>query len=148
MMLTWEGIRLSKDDEKVLNNPPQMDSAGNSVFASRTSSRHLANGLRNGTMMKSLTQNQSFELVEALHGHVSSRKLYLKVACLAVLKYDSSGEPLSPAEVANRSRKYTQKNCTMSPRTCASVLAMLSRLGLIGRTPRKPFHYWWGVDGN
>ena len=98
--------------------------------------------------MKSLSQNQAFELVTALNGHVSSRKLYLKVACLAVLKYETTGEPMSPSEVANRSRKYTQKNCTMSPRTCASVLAMLSRMGVIGRTPKKPFHYWWGVDGN
>lgn len=140
---------MSHDQQKTHSIPPKVEPAGTvSVFASRVSPHLLATNLKNGTMMKSLSHQQALDLVMALDGHVSSRKLYLKVACLAVLKYESSGEPMTPSEVASRSRKYTQKNCTMSPRTCASVLAMLSRLKIISRTPSKPFSYWWGYHGD
>lgn len=130
-----------RDKTKGASSVLQEDSAES--ISSRTSPHLLASQIRNGTMTKSLSMPQAIDLVDVLKGHVSSRKLYLKVACLAVLKYDSDGEPLTPAEVSFRSKKYTSKNCTMSPRTCASVLAMLSRIGIVGRTQGKPFYYWW-----
>ena len=130
-----------RDKTKGATSVLQQDSAES--ISPRTSPHLLAQQIRNGTMTKSLTMPQVNDLVNALQGHVSSRRLYLKVACLAVLKYESDGEPMTPAEVSFRSKKYTSKNCTMSPRTCASVLAMLSRLKIIGRTQSKPFYYWW-----
>ncbi len=73
----------------------------------------------------------------------SSRRIYLKIAVLAVLKYQSHGRPLTAREVRDLGQRYIPRNQQWSNQVVGSILGMLSRMKLIDRSYDKPYVYWW-----
>ena len=108
------------------------------------SERTVVNAL-NGSL-KELTLEQASELYEYTGGRLKGRKIYLKIAVLAVLKYQSHGRPLSARQVRDLGQKYIPRNQQWSNQVVGSILGMLSRMKLIHRSYDSPYVYWW--DGN
>lgn len=108
------------------------------------SERTVINAL-NGSL-KELTIEQANELYEYTGGRLKGRKIYLKIAVLAVLKYQSHGRPLSARQVCDLGKRYIPRNQQWSNQVVGSILGMLSRMKLIHRSYDKPYVYWW--DGN
>ena len=98
--------------------------------------------LKNGAL-RNLNLQQTNDLLEIIDGKVSKRKRYLKVAILAALKYDTDKTDgyLRASEIAQRARKYTNKNCDMSSRIAGNLLGNLYRIGLVDRTVSPPYQY-------
>ncbi len=96
----------------------------------------------NGSL-KGLSIEQVREMYDHTGGRLKGRKIYLKLACLAVLKYQSNGRPLSARQVRELGDKYIPNGQGWSNQVVGSVLGMLSRMGLIDRSYDKPHTYWW-----
>ena len=96
----------------------------------------------NGSL-KELTLEQVSALYEYTGGRLKGRRIYLKIAVLAVLKYQSHGRPLTAREVRDLGQRYIPRNQQWSNQVVGSILGMLSRMKLIQRSYDKPYVYWW-----
>tara|TARA_R100001377_G_C3178459_1_gene105681 strand:+ start:418 stop:756 length:339 start_codon:yes stop_codon:yes gene_type:complete len=103
--------------------------------------KNLVN-IRNGTL-RILTQEQTEELYAHTQGRLKSRKVYLKLAVLAVLKYDAQGRNLTADEVRVIGTKYLPRNSGFSTQVVGTILGMLSRMKMVSRSYNRPHSYWW-----
>ena len=105
-----------------------------------------AENIKNGTL-KTLTIEQVQLLVDRLGDRPAERRIYLKIACLAVLKYDADGRYLNAEQIANLAeQKYLPKTVGMSPQQVGTLLGTLSRMKIVNRSYNRPHTYWWRDD--
>tara|TARA_R110000744_G_scaffold116623_2_gene218169 strand:+ start:471 stop:791 length:321 start_codon:yes stop_codon:yes gene_type:complete len=97
--------------------------------------------IRNGTL-RILTQEQVEELYAMCDGRLKARRMYLKMAILAVLKYDAQGRNLTAEEVRTLGKKYLPRNSGFSTQVVGSLLGILSRMKVINRSYNRPYSYW------
>jgi hypothetical protein len=98
--------------------------------------------LANGTT-RNLTLEQTTSLLNILDGKVKvKRKRYLKIGVLASLVFDTAdNEWVDAATIADRSKRYINKNCTMTASIAGNLLGNFYRVGLVDRTPNPPHRY-------
>jgi len=101
-----------------------------------------AQKVRNGTM-KLLTKEQVGVLLDRMGDRPSMRRAYLKLACLAVLKYDAEGRYLNSTQIAELAEKYLPKTVGMTPQQVGAILGTLSRMKIVNRSYNRPHTYWW-----
>ena len=104
-----------------------------------------ATQVRNGTM-KQLTNEQVEVLLERLGERISMRRCYLKLACLAVLKYDAEGRYLTAGQIASLGEKYLPKSTGLSPQQGGTLLGTMARMKVVNRSYNRPHTYWWRDD--
>tara|TARA_R100000951_G_scaffold111675_1_gene110987 strand:- start:1207 stop:1539 length:333 start_codon:yes stop_codon:yes gene_type:complete len=98
--------------------------------------------VRNG-MLKILTYEETQVLIDRLGPKVSHRRLYIKLACIAVLKYDADGRYLNANQIAELGSKYLAKTVGLTGQTVGTVLGILYRMGVVNRSYNRPHSYWW-----
>ena len=98
--------------------------------------------VRNG-MLKILSYEETQVLIDRLGPKVSHRRLYIKLACLAVLKYDAEGRYLNSSQISELGSKYLAKTVGLTGQTVGTVLGILSRYGVVSRSNNRPHMYWW-----
>ena len=98
--------------------------------------------VRNGTM-KVLTNDEVQLLLDRLGDRVSLRRAYLKLACLAVLKYDAQGRYLTAGQIADLAEKYLPKTVGMTSQQVGTILGTMSRMKIVNRSYNRPHTYWW-----
>ena len=99
-----------------------------------------AMNLKNGAL-RNLDLKQTNELLLLIDGKVSKRKRYLKVALLAALVYDCESGFHRSSEVANKARRYTNKNCDMTSKVAGNLLGNMYRMEILERTISPPYQY-------
>ena len=104
-----------------------------------------AQKVRNGTM-KLLTNEQVEELLRRMGDRPSMRRAYLKLACLAVLRYDAEGRYLNATQIADLAEKYLPKTVGMTSQQVGTILGTLSRMKIVNRSYNRPHTYWWRDD--
>lgn len=104
-----------------------------------------AQKVRNGTM-KLLTNEQVEVLLRRMGDRPSMRRAYLKLACLAVLKYDAEGRYLNATQIADLAEKYLPKTVGMTSQQVGTILGTLSRMKIVNRSYNRPHTYWWRDD--
>tara|TARA_R110002012_G_scaffold9222_2_gene42462 strand:- start:7080 stop:7421 length:342 start_codon:yes stop_codon:yes gene_type:complete len=98
----------------------------------------IATNLKNGAL-RNLDLKQTNDLLQIIDGKVSKRRRYLKVALLAVLKYDRGVDGyLTAGEIAVRASKYTNKNHQMTSKIAGNLLGNMYRMGILSRTHGGP----------
>ena len=100
------------------------------------------NNVRSG-MLKLLTLEEAETLVSRLGERPSKRRLYLKLACLAVLKYDAYGRYLNAEQIATIGEKYLAKTVGMTAQSVGTLLGTLARMKIVNRSYNRPHTYWW-----
>tara|TARA_R100000353_G_scaffold172299_1_gene137338 strand:- start:1327 stop:1650 length:324 start_codon:yes stop_codon:yes gene_type:complete len=101
-----------------------------------------AQKVRNGTM-KLLTNEQVEVLLARMGNRPSMRRAYLKLACLAVLKYDAEGRYLNATQIADLAEKYLPKTVGMTAQQVGTILGTMSRMKIVNRSYNRPHTYWW-----
>jgi len=98
--------------------------------------------LANGTC-RNLTLEQTTSLLKILEGKVRvKRKRYLKIGVLASLIYDTDDDEwVDASTIAERSKRYINKNCTMTASVAGNLLGNFYRVGLVDRTSHPPHRY-------
>ncbi len=93
------------------------------------------------------TKNLSLEQCEELSAKIgerpSQRRMHLKIAVLAVLKYDADGRYLNASQIADYGQNYLAKNNSLSSQVVGSVLGTLARMEIVNRSFNRPHTYWW-----
>ena len=97
----------------------------------------------NNGALRNLSADRTQSLFDHTDGRLKGRKVYLKLAILAVLKYDGAGYPLSASQIRTIGQKYLPRNSGFSNQVVGSILGMLSRMKLINRSYDRPHTYWW-----
>lgn len=69
--------------------------------------------------------------------------MHLKLAILAVLKYDADGRYLNASQIAEIGLKYVGRNNSLSSQVVGSVLGTLARMKVVNRSFNRPHTYWW-----
>lgn len=105
-----------------------------------------AQKVRNGTL-KLLSESQTQSLLDRMGDKPSMRRAYLKLACLAVLKYDADGRYLNADQIATLAEKYLPKTVGMSPQQVGTILGALHRFKVVNRSYNRPHTYWWREEG-
>jgi hypothetical protein len=101
--------------------------------------------VRNGTL-KLLTDEQVQVLLDRMGDRPSTRRAYLKLACLAVLKYDADGRYLNATQIADLAEKYLVKTVGISPQQVGTILGSFHRMKIVNRSYNRPHSYWWRDD--
>ncbi len=101
-----------------------------------------AQKVRNGTM-KLLSDEQVSHLLERMGDRPSMRRVYLKLACLAVLRYDANGRYLNASQIVALAEKYLPKTVGMSAQQVGTILGTLCRMKIVNRSYERPHTYWW-----
>ena len=96
--------------------------------------------------MKLLTNEQVEELLRRMGDRPSMRRAYLKLACLAVLRYDAEGRYLNATQIADLAEKYLPKTVGMTSQQVGTILGTLSRMKIVNRSYNRPHTYWWRDD--
>lgn len=97
--------------------------------------KNMANGV-----LRNLTYEQMAELKNTIALKVKTkRRRYVRVAILAVLKYDNEGNvALTSHQIEEKVQKFISHRVEITNRMAASALATMHRLGLIERVTDKP----------
>tara|TARA_Y100000015_G_C2363002_1_gene76161 strand:- start:195 stop:527 length:333 start_codon:yes stop_codon:yes gene_type:complete len=95
--------------------------------------------MRSG-VLRNLTYEQMAELKDIIGVKITTkRRRYVRVAILAVLKYDNEGNvALTSHQVEERVQKYISQRVEITNRMAASALATMHRLGLVERVTDRP----------
>ena len=93
--------------------------------------------------MKLLTNEQVEVLLARMGNRPSMRRAYLKLACLAVLKYDAEGRDLNATQIADLAEKYLPKTVGMTAQQVGTILGTMSRMKIVNRSYNRPHTYWW-----
>lgn len=101
-----------------------------------------AQQVKNGTL-KLLTTEEVQLLLDRMGSRPSMRRAYLKLACLAVLKYDAEGRYLNATQIADLAEKYLPKTVGMTPQQVGTILGAFYRMKIVNRSYNRPFAYWW-----
>tara|TARA_R100000231_G_C5318415_1_gene162641 strand:- start:883 stop:1203 length:321 start_codon:yes stop_codon:yes gene_type:complete len=101
-----------------------------------------ASKVRNGTL-KLLNNEQVEMLLNKMGDRVSMRRSYLKLACLAVLKYDADGRYLNAKQISDLAEKYLPKTVGMSCQQVGTILSTMTRMKIVNRSIDRPHTYWW-----
>ncbi len=101
-----------------------------------------AESIKNGTL-KLLTTEQVQYLLDRMGDRPSMRRAYLKLACLAVLKWDAEGRYLNATQISDIARKYLTKNTGITPQQVGTLMGTLSRMKIVNRSYNRPHTYWW-----
>lgn len=101
-----------------------------------------AEKVKSGTL-KLLTVEQTQSLLDHMGDRPSMRRAYLKLACLAVLKYDADGRYLDASQIADLAEKYLPKTVGMSGQQVGTILGSLCRMKIVNRSFNRPHTYWW-----
>jgi len=101
-----------------------------------------AKQVRRGTM-KLLTDEQVQSLLDHMGDRPSNRRVYLKLACLAVLRYDADGRYLNASQIGVLAEKYLPKTVGMSPQQVGTILGTFCRMKIVNRSYNRPHTYWW-----
>jgi len=96
--------------------------------------------------MKLLTNEQVEVLLERMGKRPSMRRVYLKLACLAVLKYDAEGRYLNATQITDLAEKYLPKTVGMTAQQVGTILGTMSRMKIVNRSYNRPHTYWWRDD--
>lgn len=101
-----------------------------------------AEKVKNGTL-KILTLEETEVLLSRLGERPSKRRIYLKLACLAVLKYDADGRYLNAEQIARIGEKYLSKTVGMTAQSVGTLLGTMARMKIVNRSYNRPHTYWW-----
>lgn len=101
-----------------------------------------AGNVKSGTL-KLLTLEQTEALISRLGDRPSQRRVYLKLACLAVLKYDADGRYLNAEQIARLGEKYLSKTVGMTAQSVGTLLGTMARMKIVNRSFNRPHTYWW-----
>lgn len=94
-------------------------------------------------VLKVLSYEQVDSLMNRLGDRPSKRRIYIKLACLAVLKYDADGRYLTAEQIAKTGSKYVPKNIGFSSQVVGTILGILCRMKIVNRSENRPHVYWW-----
>jgi hypothetical protein len=101
-----------------------------------------AQKVKNGTL-KNLNLEQTQTLLDRVGNRLAGRRMYIKLACLAVLKYDADGRYLNAEQIATIGEKYLPKGGGMSAQQVGTILGAMNRLKIVNRSYNRPHTYWW-----